>query len=69
MGSLLQLPCSAVSVWPCWTLPLIVGGSEATGTAPATTALGLELPAVEPAALVAVSSSTSVWPTSWPVSL
>ena len=44
--------------------PLIVGGREATGTAPATTALGLDRPAVKPAALVAVSGARACGPTS-----
>ena len=31
MGSFAQLPCCSVSVWPCWAVPVIVGGPVVTG--------------------------------------
>ena len=62
------------SVWPWSRTPVTVGGDVFDGTGTATTAVAAELVDVEPEELVAVSTTTIVWPTSegwsvyvWPV--
>src|ERR671932_2048111 len=67
MGAVpLQLPGSAVSVWPSCALPEMVGGDVFAGAVAAavTTAVCAELALLEPTELVAVTVTRSVEPTS-----
>ena len=65
MGLLVQEPWTSVSVWPCLAVPVIVGGLVLDGGSGSTTAVASELAALPaPPALLAVSSTLSLWPTS-----
>ena len=60
-----QVPGLAVSVSPSAASPSTLGGSVLTGGAAAIgAAVGAEASVVEPPALVAVTSTTTAWPTS-----
>src|SRR2546425_455700 len=66
-GSFAHLPLCSVSVWPCWAVPVIVGGVSLAGAGPggATMAVASEVAgAPEPPALLAVSCTLIVWATS-----
>jgi hypothetical protein len=63
----LQLPFAAVSVWPSWAVPLIVGGdvfAGGTGGADFTTAVCAEVAVTVPLLFVALTATRSVEPTS-----
>ena len=69
VGLFVQVPLCSVSVWPCWAVPVIVGGAVFAGggttTAGVTAAVALELAGLPaPPALLAVSCTLIVWPTS-----
>ena len=65
MGLLVQAAWCSVSVWPCRASPVIVGGEVHLGGGGLTTSVGSEVAAaLEPAELLAVSSTLSLWPTS-----
>ena len=59
-----QVPALEPSVAPCLASPLIAGGTELTGPAATTTAVGSESADTVPAELDAVSRTTTAWPTS-----
>src|SRR5579862_8259252 len=68
----LQAPLSAVSVWPSWVVPEIVGGDvfvtltvvAAAGVAAVATAVATEVTEIVPSALVAVTTTRRVLPMS-----
>ena len=66
VGSLLHDPLCAVSTWPCWAVPVIVGGAVLLGSGGAlTAAVAVELAGpLEPPAFFAVSCTSSACPTS-----
>src|SRR2546425_907721 len=65
VGLFVHVPWCSVSVWPCWAVPLIVGGEVLVGTGGTTTAVAAEVAgAPGPVALLAVSCTLIVWPTS-----
>ena len=66
-----QLPFSAVSCWPAFAVPLIVGLAVFLGGFPAaaTTAVGAERAVADPSAFFAVTSTRIVWPASAPTSV
>ncbi len=65
-----QVPLSPVSFWPSWAVPEIVGGAVFLGTAFAeTTAVWADCAESEPSALVAVTRTRIVLPTSAPTSV
>jgi hypothetical protein len=59
-----QVPGSAVSVRPSRGVPEIVGGEVLIGAPTVTVALWLEVPVSKPAALVPVTTTRIVEPTS-----
>ena len=59
------MPWDSVRVWPCWAVPLIVGGFSIAGTADSTLAVAADVAGEpDPLALLAVSCTLIVWPTS-----
>src|SRR5438270_13363268 len=66
VGSLLHDPLCAVSTWPCWAVPVIVGGAVLLGSGGAlTAAAAVELARlVAPPAFFAVSCPSGACPTS-----
>lgn len=63
-----QVPLSAVSVWPSWAVPEIVGGDVLAGlavvAAAVATAVAAEVAVTVPSAFLAVTTKRSVLPTS-----
>ena len=57
-------PVDAVSVCPCCAAPEVTGGAVFVGGIPATTGVGADSAVLEPAPFVAITSTTSVDPTS-----
>src|SRR5215210_6367580 len=67
VGLPVHVPSAAVSVWPSCGMPLIVGGEVLLGAAPGaacTIAVATEVALLEPAALLAVTTTRIVMPTS-----
>ena len=59
-----QVPLLAVSVWPSWGVPVIVGGVELAGGSAATLVVGELVAVAFPAELVPVTLTRMVEPTS-----
>jgi hypothetical protein len=59
-----QLPFVAVSVSPCPALPEITGSALFAGAGGSTTAVGIEVALADPPALLAVTVTSIVLPTS-----
>ena len=67
MGLPDHVPCDAVSVLPCVAVPEIVGAAVLVGTAgggPLTTAVAAEVAEALPPPFVAVTTTSTVCPTS-----
>ena len=65
VGEFVHSPWCSVNVWPCWAVPVTVGSVESTGTGGTTTAVASDSAALpEPPALLAVSVTRSLCPTS-----
>jgi hypothetical protein len=59
-----QVPTAALSVWPSWTVPEIVGGDVFAGGMAATTAVCTDVAPAAPPAFDAVTTTRIVEPTS-----
>src|SRR5579859_3130144 len=65
-GPLVHVPWLRVRIWPCWAVPVMVGGAAS----PVTMAVGPAVAVLNPSVVVAAVSTTSiVCPTSAAVSV
>jgi hypothetical protein len=58
------VPVLAVNVCPCWATPVIAGRAEFTGSAAIAVAVGADATVALPPPLVAVTTTSMMWPTS-----